>query len=45
MVEHVLAEVGGPPVVHVLEVAGAVHEDDGGAVRLCADVLRAGVSI
>ena len=26
--EHVLAEVGGPVLVRVLEVAGAVHEDD-----------------
>src|SRR5690606_14752952 len=29
---------GRPAVVHVLEVAGAVDEDDGSAVRLRADV-------
>ena len=40
VVEHVLAVVGGPPLVHVLEVAGAVHEDDGGAVGLGAQLPR-----
>src|SRR5690606_3311214 len=40
VVEHVLAVVAGPALVHVVQVAGAVDEDDGAAVRLRAEVAR-----
>lgn len=41
LVEHVLTRVRAPEVVHVVQVAGTMHEHHRTAVGLCAHVFRA----